>query len=80
MPIIHAFDADGGFLAGDTATGLTAYSYPTSPYATRAKRDPAKVAAQLLARETQRVSDYSPQYDVHIMAQLVALTTPNRSN
>lgn len=47
MQVYH-LDSDGGFTCGDTDTEHTAYAYPTSTHATAAKRNPAKVARQML--------------------------------
>ncbi|MCW2242223.1 hypothetical protein [Azospirillum canadense] len=52
MTILYMHTPEGGFLAGDTETGLTSYAYPTSSDATKAKRNPAKVAAEMMANET----------------------------
>lgn len=41
--------ADGGFVAGDRATGRTAYAYPTSPNAEAARKAPLTVAREMLA-------------------------------
>lgn len=51
MAIKYLLDADGGFTCGDTASGYTAYSYPSSHWATEAKRHAATVAAAMLAIE-----------------------------
>ena len=45
---IYNLDAQGGFTCGDTETGHTAYAYSSSEHATAAKRDPAKVAVEML--------------------------------
>ena len=45
---IHHIDPAGGFTCGDTDTEHTAYAYPSSVHATAAKRNPAKVAAEML--------------------------------
>jgi hypothetical protein len=42
---------DGAFVAGDTSTGRTAYAYPTSDHATQAKRQPERVAREMVDRE-----------------------------
>ena len=42
MAIIYKIEADGGFVCGDTNTGLTAYAYPTSPHASNAAKSPAQ--------------------------------------
>ena len=40
--------ADGSFVVGDTATGLTVYAYPTSLYATMARTMADRVAAEMM--------------------------------
>lgn len=42
---------DGGFVCGERVTGLTAYAYPTSTNATKARKEPLKVAQAMLAAE-----------------------------
>lgn len=49
--IVHKFDASGGFIVGNTATGLTSYAYPTSTHATEARRNARKVAAFMVGHE-----------------------------
>ena len=44
---------DGGFVAGDADSRMTAYAYPTSPHAIVAKRYPKLVAEEML--ESERV-------------------------
>ncbi len=51
MAILHKLMADGGFLCGDTETGMTAYAYPTSTYAVAARKKPEGVAAEMIAHE-----------------------------
>jgi hypothetical protein len=46
--IVYRMFEDGGFVAGDTATERTSYAYPTSTGAIDAKRNPAKVAAEMV--------------------------------
>ena len=46
--IVYRMFEDGGFVAGDTATERTSYAYPTSTHAIDAKRNPAKVAAEMV--------------------------------
>lgn len=48
---VHVFTSDGGFVAGDSITGLTAYAYPTSVDAETAKRDAARIAMEMLNHE-----------------------------
>ena len=51
MAQVYTFDAQGGFICGDTSTEMTSYAYPTSTYAAQAKRNPVKVATEMLAYE-----------------------------
>ena len=53
MAIVFAFDDDGGFIAGDTATGRTSYAYPTSHYATCAKRAAMRTAILMMRQENE---------------------------
>jgi hypothetical protein len=54
--IVYRLMPDGGFVAGDTATERTSYAYPTSTYATRAKRTPRGVAAEMMEHENQALT------------------------
>lgn len=72
--IVHTFDKDGGFIAGDTDTGLTCYAYPSSTHATQAKRASAKVAAKMMKNERSTVHDRS-EYDGRHWAKLNAVFT-----
>jgi hypothetical protein len=45
MIIMKILD-DGGFVCGDTATGRTAYAYPTSTHAVAAKRGKCAATAR----------------------------------
>ena len=51
MAIVYAHDKDGSFIAGDTASRMTCYAYPSSTHATQAKRNTPKVAAEMIAGE-----------------------------
>ena len=51
MAVLWGFDGSGGFLAGDTDTGRTAYAYVTSTHAVKAKRHPDKVAQKMMVSE-----------------------------
>lgn len=53
MTIIYAFDESGGFIAGDTKTGRTAYDFPASHCATKAKLSPQKTAIEMMRRENK---------------------------
>lgn len=46
------FLAGGGFVCGNTRSGITSYAYPTSTHATRAHKEPTKVAMRMLAGES----------------------------
>lgn len=57
---------DGGFVAGDTESGLTSYAYPSSPYAISARKNPAKVAATMIRGEgalSRTYSEHAKEYD-----------------
>ena len=45
---VHHIDDAGGFTVGDTETRNTGYAYPTSVHACEAKRNPDKVAREML--------------------------------
>lgn len=51
MTIVFVLDRTGGFTAGCTETRLTAYAYPSSAHAEKAKRLPDIVAVKMLAAE-----------------------------
>jgi len=51
MTLLYAFDEQGGFICGDTETGRTAYAYPTSTNATKALKNPAKIAKYMMDHE-----------------------------
>ena len=53
MSIVHTFDKDGAFIAGDTETGKTCYAYPSSDHANAAKRRAAKVAKEMMDWENR---------------------------
>jgi hypothetical protein len=49
MPTItYKFDEQGGFVAADLNAKLAAYAYPTSIFASRARRDPDGVARDMI--------------------------------
>lgn len=54
MAIVFKHTPDGGFLCGDTETGLTAYAFATSPNEVASRKNPARVAAKMLAGERPR--------------------------
>lgn len=47
--IRYLHQPDGGFLAGDTSTGIAAYAYPTSTHGSMARRDPGRAARAMVA-------------------------------
>jgi hypothetical protein len=67
MAIIYKIEADGGFVCGDTNTGLTAYAYPTSPHASNAAKSPAQAQktadAMIKAESPIRRSPNTDYYD-----------------
>jgi hypothetical protein len=48
--IVFKLESDGGFIAGDTKTRVASYAYPTSEYATLARKMPATIAHEMMAR------------------------------
>lgn len=68
--------ADGGFVAGDTVTGHTAYAYPSSPHATKARTSPEKVAAEMVRSANDSASsayvDVQERFDLSNWAKLNA--------
>jgi len=74
--ILYHLDASGGFTAGDTETGRTAYAYPGSKNAASVKaKGETNVAAHMMAMENDS-SDWrdAPNYaarDARIMKTLV---------
>jgi hypothetical protein len=51
MTILFKLDSAGGFTVGDTATGRTAYAYPTSANASQARQLPYSVATEMMIVE-----------------------------
>ena len=66
---------DGGFVAGDPATGRTAYAYPNSAYAEWAKHNPAR-EAEMMLRSANRYGGPNAQetadYDARNWARMGA--------
>lgn len=62
MAIVHKVMPDGGFVCGDTQTGRTAYAYPTSPHATKARKSAATVAKAMM-RNVGPTCDLVKEYD-----------------
>lgn len=52
---------DGGFVAGDTETGRTAYAYPTSPRAEAARKRPEATATAILADSAGLLAQLLPE-------------------
>lgn len=53
MKAVFRMLEDGGFVAGDEDSRMTAYAYPSSPHAGVAKRHPKAVAEDMLGSERQ---------------------------
>lgn len=71
--IVYKLLEDGGFVCGDSHTGMTAYSYPTSDNARLARRvNPALVAGLKLAKERRYGGKHEADYDARNWAQLTA--------
>lgn len=51
MDVVYRMLDDGGFVAGDRDSEMTSYAYPTSPYATAAKKHPKAVAEDMMSNE-----------------------------
>ena len=49
MAVTYKQTENGGFVCGDTDTRRTSYAYPTSPYATLARKMPDRIAADMMA-------------------------------
>ncbi len=54
----YGFDLQGGFWAIDDDKRASSYAYATSTNATKAKRNPEKVAAKMVADEGSHCSGY----------------------
>lgn len=54
--IVFGWDSDGGFIAGEVESGVTAYAYPTSERAREAKNDPEPTAAEMLNSESRTIA------------------------
>ncbi len=67
-------DKDGGFTCGDTQTGVTVYSYPTSIHANAAKRNPETAARSILGEQGSYRGDPAIvwEYDMRNWARLNA--------
>jgi hypothetical protein len=63
---------DGAFVAGDTTTGITCYAYPTSEHATKAKKNPLKVAEAMILGEMLSLHESADgkDYDARNWAQI----------
>ena len=51
MTLLYKHDDLGGFIVGDTSNGITCFAYPTSTNSTRARKNPDKVANEMMQRE-----------------------------
>lgn len=67
--IVFTFSRDGGFIAGDTDTELTAYAFRTSWFACRAVQKPAAAAVAMLANESPSLPR-PPGFDARNWAEL----------
>jgi len=64
MAIVYHYGKDGSFVAGDTETKRTRYSYPSSPNAVWAKTDPLRTATDMMRQENKMpVWNCSADYD-----------------
>jgi len=54
MALDYGFDAAGGFYVLDHERRVADYAYPTSAWAARAKKNPAKTAAEMNAGDGWR--------------------------
>ena len=46
--IVYKHLADGAFVGGDTDTGITGYAYPTSEHAEEVRKNPLRVASEMV--------------------------------
>ena len=80
MAIKFGFDKAGGFIAVETVSYLGTYAYPTSPRAVEARRNPDKVAAEMIAAEAAfcgyvgRAADLSRNMYLRLIGKLAAPT------
>ena len=51
--IVYNLLPDGGFVCGDTQTRATSYAYPTSDHAVAARKNPAKVAIDMVKQANE---------------------------
>jgi hypothetical protein len=65
---------DGAFVCGNTRTGVTVYSYPTSIHAKAAKRNAETAARSILAEQPRYRGDAAivAEYDARNWARLNA--------
>jgi hypothetical protein len=69
--IFYKLEEDGGFVCGDSRTGMTSYSYPTSDNARLARRvNPTLVASAKLAKESRYGGKHEADYDARNWAKL----------
>lgn len=63
--IYFAMLSSGAFVAGDSSTKITSYAYPTSIFADGAKKNPEKVAQEMLKEELRslHIGDLGQSYD-----------------
>lgn len=77
MTLYFAHEPFGGFIAGDTETGLTCYAYWSSVNSGAALRDPEGTARNMLANESASLRRSCPEvtgpYDGRNWAKLAML-------
>lgn len=78
MAIVYTFDKDGAFIAGDTKTRMTTYSYPSSSNAAQAKRmlprNRLMFAGALMKAQTRHGFTHEIDYDHRNWVTLDAAT------
>lgn len=74
MTIRYHLDERGGFVCGDTESGVTSYAYPSSTNAMQARKFPGVVAAQMVAGQAWRLGrdplPYEREYDARNWVKL----------
>jgi hypothetical protein len=82
MTIIFKLLSDGAFVAGDTASGTTYYSYPTSANAEAAKKHPERqsIYAQSMIDSQRRNNGIGAEYDDANWKRLGGRPTPTAAD
>jgi len=72
MAIVYLLDDEGGFTAGNTETRITCYAYPTSTYATAARKGQKRlaIATEMLRDERRIGAYYEAEYDERNWARI----------